>query len=345
MQEFFETEFWFYSANLSNRAGWWNIELGKKCLILPKVYFKKSGRYFTFSHLSKLRRNNPDIVMIGGLSIPANYIAYLWAKRNKKKVVLFTERSRDHEGNLRKYDFFWKILRFAYRKIDLVMVSADDAKKQFQDEFRFGSKVVTAQYPSDLDAYFKHKVRSKKEGNVYTLLFANRLTEIYDPLMAIDVFFELHQKFPNVKMEMNAVGELRGDCEKQINLLGIQEKVKFLDDIQSWDELNEIYQAADIMFLPARFSNGNFTILEAMASGMGIVISENVLGVGELINDGINGFKCFHEKQEYLRRILEYILNPDNFAVHSEINKAKVTPLGMAETAKMYNNLFKENLE
>ncbi|MEK6405913.1 MAG: hypothetical protein AABN34_03005 [Acidobacteriota bacterium] len=47
-----------------------------------------------------------------------------------------------------------------------------------------------------------------------------------------------------------------------------------------------IYARCDILILPANFSNGNFTILEAMASGMGVVVGDRVLGIGKMVEDG-----------------------------------------------------------
>jgi glycosyltransferase involved in cell wall biosynthesis len=57
----------------------------------------------------------------------------------------------------------------------------------------------------------------------------------------------------------------------RINELHIKDHVCFLDQVNSWEEMHLIYKESDIMIFPALFSNGNYTILEAMASGMGLV--------------------------------------------------------------------------
>ena len=106
MQEYFDAEYWFYDK-LGNRASWWETALCDKCKILKKVWFKKRAKYFTLSILKELKRFNPDIVMLGGFSVPANILAYQWAKKHKKKTIVFTERSRDKKGSLRKKSFTW----------------------------------------------------------------------------------------------------------------------------------------------------------------------------------------------------------------------------------------------
>lgn len=343
LQQYFDAEFWFYER-LADRADWWKIELPEKCKIVANVLLKKrNARYLTFSHLNMLRKFNPDIVILGGFSIPANFIAYLWARKNKKRTVVFTERSRDAKGNLRKRGTFWRIIKFAYRNVDLVLVSDADIVPQFRDEFRFGEKVLASRYASDIDDYFSHPVRSEK--NSYNFLFPNRLIPIYSPLKAIQIFQEILSFSPGSKLFINAMGELRSNCEALIVKLGIAESVIFLDNINSWDELHTIYSKCDIMIFPADFSNGNFTIIEAMASGMGIVISNKILGVGKLIENGVNGFNIEPSNKTFIEAVKCYLNEPRLFVEHARINRKKVRPLGVVETAKDFSKLLVENLK
>ena len=87
LNKYFQTEFWFYDT-IKARADWWKTELNADCSIIPKVHLRKSGRYLTRTHLQMLNNFNPDIVMLGGFSIPANYLAYRWAEANNKKIVV-----------------------------------------------------------------------------------------------------------------------------------------------------------------------------------------------------------------------------------------------------------------
>ena len=342
LQKYFYTEFWFYKCLNKERSSWWKINLGAKCKILDNVFFKKSGKYLSFSVLKKLKNFDPDIIMIGGFSIPANYLIYLWGKRNGKKVIVLTERSRDKNAKLRKWFPFWMIMRFLYRKIDIIITTADDIVPQFRDEFRFGDKVVAGRYAADIDSYFDHEIRNAKKA--YTYLYPNRLTRIYNPILAIEVFNKVLKENPGSKLFMNAAGEMLNDCEEKIQLLGIGNSVSFLTNIKSWDDLHKVYEQSDIMILPAIFSNGNFTIIEAMASGMGIVISNKILGVGNYIVDGINGFNCEPTEEAFFNGINKYIKDPELFEKHTIINRLKARPLSTKGTAKFFYSLISNNL-
>lgn len=338
LQNYFQAKFWFYESPERLRGHFWHIDLGSNCEVIDKVFFARPGllesRYYAPGLSKWLRKFDPDIVMVGGFSRPSNYLAYRWAKRHSKKTIVFTERSRSRKGNLRHYGFTWRLQSWLYRDIDMVMVSSEDIVPQFRDHFRFGDKVVVGRYAADLDAYFSHPLRVAKPA--YTYLLANRMTEIYNPLGGLAIFAEIHRRYPDSRLLMNAAGEQGEVCRTRIRELGLTEAVEFLSDIPTWEHLHEVYARSDILLLPAHFSNGNFTILEAMASGMGIVISNQILGIGKLIEDSHNGFRCEPTIEDFMERIERYIADPGLFMTHATINRPLVQPLSVAGTARFF---------
>ena len=346
LQDQFDARFWFYEQPDRTRGAWWRVELGPHCRVMNRVLFLKSGlfeaRYLALGLEKELERFDPDIVMLGGFSIPSNYLAFRWARRRGKKTIVFSERSRDANGILRRRGLWWRLLKWLYRDVDLVMVSADDAVEQFRDEFGFGGKVVAGRYAADLEAYFNHPYREPKQA--YTYLFANRLTEIYNPIGAIDIFAAVLTKHPGSCLVMNAAGELGEACRARIAELGIGESVEFLTGLTSWAALHQVYARCDILLFPANFSNGNFTILEAMASGMGVVVSDRVLGIGRMIEDGVNGFNCEPTNAAFLNRIERFIQQPELFEAHAELNRPLVEPLSAKGTANHFAKILDERL-
>lgn len=162
------------------------------------------------------------------------------------------------------------------------------------------------------------------------------MTEIYNPLGGLVIFAEILRRYPGSRLLMNSSGELGKVCREKIKELQLLDAVEFLTDISTWDQLHEVYARSDILLLPAHFSNGNFTILEAMASGMGIVISDEVLGVGKLIEDGRNGFRCPPLTDAFVERVEHYIANPRLFFDHAAINRPLVRPLSTDGTARFF---------
>lgn len=344
LQSYCEATFLFYEAPERTRGRFWTIELGPHCEVLDQVYFARPGpfecRYYAPGLIPRLEQLDPDVVMVGGFSRPSNYFAYRWARRRGKMTIVFTERSRDRSGQLRSNNLTWMTLRWLYRDVDMIMTSAEDIVPQFRDEFGFGDKVVAGRYAADLDGFFSHPIRTAKPA--YTYLLANRMTPIYNPLGGLEVFAEIQRRYPESRLLMNAAGELDEACRAKIKALNLTESVKFLTNIPGWEHLHEVYARCDILLLPAHFSNGNFTILEAMASGMGIVISDQVLGIGKLIEDGVNGFACEPSTAAFLDRIERYITDPGLFTAHASINRNLAAPLSAEGTACFFVQIVSE---
>ena len=79
-------------------------------------------------------------------------------------------------------------------------------------------------------------------------------------------------------------------------------------------------------------------IREAMASGMGIVISKNIKLDSKLINDNKSGFVCPLDDNEFISAIESYINNPSLFVKHGEINKAVTSKMSISYIANEYSS-------
>lgn len=344
LQQYFETQFWFYEYMGASRPDWWKIELPPSCKVIDHLWFKWKERYVSFRVINMLNEFDPDIVMVGGFLIPSNYLVYRWAKRRKKKVIVFTETFRRREtGQLRGKSIFNRLIELAYGDIDAIFACHEDARQQMVNVFdHFGSITHIAPYSSDIDRYFTHPIRKKKEGYVY--IFPNRLTENYNPLLVLGIFAEIASMQPRSILKMNAQGELFNDCRKFISQQKLDKNVQFLTHIKYWDDLSDIYRTSDILLFPAKFSNGNFTIIEAMASGMGIIVSNKILGQTSLIRHGENGFLCEPNKDEFLKAVQEYIAHPQYFESHARINRDLVRSCSGEGTARLYAKLINEKV-
>jgi len=339
LARYFDVQHYFYDR-LANRQSFWKVDLGDRCHILP-CKFKWRSKFLTLSVFSVLKREKPDILLIGGFSVPSNYLVYLWGVAHKIPVVVWVERSRDRNGNLRRFGVAWRLLRFLYRHVTRVMVVSDDIVEQYRDTFRFGDKVIVGRYPSDVDRYFSHPLRKKKDS--YTLIFPNRLTDIYNPIGAIDIFSEVLKRYPKTRLKMNASGELRGTVEAYIAKLGISDSVEFLDQLKTWDDLSDVYASSDIMYLPAKFSNGNYTIGECRISGMGCIISDRVLGFSASdMKAAGTGFILPLENSLFVEKICWYIEHPDEIAKECEKSRLQLRYLRNDETAKLYDELLSD---
>jgi len=349
LQKYFDAEFWFYEYTDETRPEWWKIPLGDKCKIMAASGKLPKIGYFSFGVFCDLIRFKPDIIVLGGF-MKWHWIILKIAKLFSKKIVIMSEPLRyvsndDEQSNalMNKENsaFKVKLMRKLFGNIDLYLGMGEIAAKQFVEEFEFPKeKVAYTIYPQDIEEYYNHPLRIKNKGDTFRLLFANRLVERYQPLFALQVFEILCKKYTNLELYMNNDGSQKQACIKFINEKQIN-NVHFIEKIDSWNNMHLIYRNADILILPAAYSNGNGTIIEARASGMGIVISNRISNVEQHSINGENCFICDLKVEEFVSSIEKYIEYPDLLISHGKLSRKMVEYRKNENTAKIYYEILK----
>ncbi len=350
LQEHFNAEFWFYEYLDETRPEWWKIPLGNKCKIM-----KASGKlpkvgYYSFGLFIDMLRFKPDIVVLGGF-MKWHILVLNFAKLLGAKVAVMSEPLRyvtnDDQGSTelttrKNSSSKINLIKRLFKKVDLYIAMGEVAEKQFLEEFEFHrEKVTILPYPKDIEEYYNHPLREKKSGDPITLLFANRLVERYQPLIALEVFKRLSAKHLNIKLLMNSEGSEKTKCMDFIKKNNIT-NVEFLNDIDSWNNMNLIYKKSDILILPAYYSNGNISITEARASGMGMVLSNRINSV-EISNiNRKNCFICNPKVDDFYDCLSNYIKNPELLIEHGILSRQLVQENRNDCMAKKYFNSFKE---
>lgn len=350
LQKYFDAEFWFYKYIDGTRPEWWKIPLGDKCKIMKLSGILPKVGYFSLGVFYDLIRFKPDIIVLGGF-MKWNWLILKIAKLFNIKVVIMSEPLRhvlddDEKSNvlMSKENSYKKIklTRELFSSIDLYLGMGEVALKQFIEEFEFPiEKVACTIYPQDIESYYEHDLRKKQKGDKYKLLFANRLVDRYQPIFALKVFKKISETYPNLELYMNNDGALKDECVKFIEENKIK-NVYFLDKIDSWNNMHLIYKNADILILPASYSNGNGTIIEARASGMGVIISNRINHVEKHSVNGENCFICDLKVEEFVNAIENYIENPELLISHGKLSRKMVEYRKNENTAKIYYELFKK---
>lgn len=348
LQKYYDTEFWFYVRREKERPKWWEIPLGEKCKILKVSGVLPRIGYFSLGVFSEWLRFKPDIIMLGGF-MNWHWLILKLAKIFNKKVIILTEPLRyvtsesDQSQSLLNKENALKPLRkinMKFTNADLFVGMGQVAEQQLIHDIGFDkNKVTWTIYPTDIEAYFSHPLRQFRQSQDYTILFANRLIDRYQPIFALEVYKVLKQKYPRIKMLMNNDGQLKQECLQFIRNENLQD-VHFLEEIDSWNNMHKVYQNADILLLPATYSNGNGTIIEAAASGMGLVLSNQINDIEKEVMDGENCFICNLEIDSFVSAISKYIEEPGIFPDHGKLSRGIVEVLKNENLAKNYSEMF-----
>lgn len=142
------------------------------------------------------------------------------------------------------------------------------------------SGIDTTQFPMIERGPLQEKLR---------LIFVGRLSTEKNPFLAIEFFTLLKRRGRNMFLQVIGDGPLRENCEKTAKALGLDiGKDVIFSGTQSEDQVREAFARSDLLILTSDAEGLPTVIMEAMATGT-MVLAANVMGVPELVEEGVTG--------------------------------------------------------
>lgn len=174
---------------------------------------------------------------------------------------------------------------------------------------RFGTAIPTFTIPvgyvSDEEIAAKHQSFKSREKNL--VVHVARLAPEKQQNHSIQAFMEVHQKFPDARLEL--WGYANGDIEKkfkaQVAEAGLNDVVLFKGYTKN---ISEVYNRAQIGVLPSRAEGFSLTLLEAQAHGVPMVANDVKYGPSDIIQDGQTGVLTEDGKPQQLAEALIKLL-------------------------------------
>ena len=136
----------------------------------------------------------------------------------------------------------------------------------------------------DLDA-FRGPQRRGLRGAGARLLCVARLAPAKNHALLLQTVARLRESGRDVSLTLVGDGPLRGALEERARELGISERVRFAG---RRTDTAAFYRDCDLFVLLSDYEGMPMSIIEAMASGLPVVATR-AGGVGELVDDGVNG--------------------------------------------------------
>lgn len=211
--------------------------------------------------------------------------------------------------------FFLKPIYCAYQKIckikfgrpDIVIFPSNYLKKEYDKKGFFKkSKVVVLPNPSPS---FDFEERHPKEDDTLRLLFVGQLEHHKGIKFLLDSF----KKFPQ-KAQLIIAGE--GTCTEMVKKYAENDRrITHLGYI-ALDQLINCFGLADALVVPSLcYENSPTVIYESFEAGVPVIASD-IGGVGELVQDGKNGFLFEPGNQaDFLKALKRLSDEKQNFSV------------------------------
>lgn len=127
----------------------------------------------------------------------------------------------------------------------------------------------------------------RHEGHGRRLIYVGRLADVKGIGVLLEALAMIKRKFPQVTLDIVGDGPDRASLETRANELGLSENVIF-HGYRSQAQVREHFADADV-FVMSSFAEGvPVVLMEALGAGVPAVATR-IAGIGELVEDGING--------------------------------------------------------
>ncbi|MEF3692463.1 MAG: glycosyltransferase [Candidatus Moraniibacteriota bacterium] len=168
--------------------------------------------------------------------------------------------------------------------------------------------------------------------------FIGRLSPEKNPDIFLNAAKEIVKKHSKVKFFIIGDGPMRREIEKSIGEFN-HNNIKYLG---YQTDIPRYLSAADVFVLPSKIEGFPLSNLEAMAMGV-CVISSNVGGVSDAIEDRKNGFLVNPNSIEALVDKIEFVIKNKGMVDNISKNARKTIEekFSIEILAKNYNNLYK----
>ena len=120
----------------------------------------------------------------------------------------------------------------------------------------------------------RQKIRQKSGINNETLVgILGRISTPKNPSFAIQILKSLIGRSPDSRAVFLGDGDLRAQTEEAAARAGIQDRVKFMGNVNN---ANEWLSAFDVLLTPSLFEGAPFALIEAQANGLPCVVSSRI---------------------------------------------------------------------
>jgi glycosyltransferase involved in cell wall biosynthesis/nucleoside-diphosphate-sugar epimerase len=160
-------------------------------------------------------------------------------------------------------------------------------------------------------------------GFGHRMLFVGRLAGVKGLPVLLEALAAIRRDRPNVVLQIAGDGSEREKLESLAARLGVSQNVKFLG-YQTQAQVRALLCETDV-FVMASFAEGvPVVLMEAMAAGV-TVVTTNVAGIPELVDDGASGLLVPPGDAESLaKRVAKLLGDPELRARFARAGRAKV---------------------
>lgn len=189
----------------------------------------------------------------------------------------------DRTGGLNPNSYVYEMERQGFEGADLIIAVSNFTRQKVVQHYGINpDKIRIVHNAVDFPEVGPRPSYLKAKGDKKMVLFLGRITLQKGPDYFLSAAQMVLQQRPNVIFVMAGSGDMQGRLIEKAAEFGMEDKVFFPGFLRG-EELTRMYQAADLYVLPSVSEPFGITPLEALRSGVPVLISKQS-GVAEILN-------------------------------------------------------------
>lgn len=235
------------------------------------------------------------------------------ARKKGTKVIYTAHGFHFYKGApLKNWLLYYPVEKWLARYTDcLITINEEDYALAKNEKFKAGRIEKVNGVGVDLSKFapqeedVKRKLRLEYGFNIedFVLIFVGELSYRKHQDLLIDAVALLKERIPNIKLLLVGKGEMEYLYKKKVEKLGLKNEVEFLG---YRNDVPNLMAIADVVLSSARHEGLPVNVMEAMATGLPLVVTD-CRGNRDLVQNGENGFVVGIDDAEGMAERIEYI--------------------------------------
>lgn len=247
--------------------------------------YQAAPRWATVRNVwSSLTSLGPGVVIIGGWADAAAWTAWMWARVHRVPRILWAE-SNDFD----KARVWWKerLKSLFVTRCQFAHVYGESNRDYLVRLGMPGHRIVGKRAVLNTALFTPHDRSSAGQHTPRTLLYVGRFSPEKNLDFLLRAFADLPQNAskPDLLLSLVGYGPLEPDLRRMASELGLDRVVQFRGSAAQ-TALPAIYRSADALVLPSVRETWGLVVLEAMACGLPVLVSDRCGCARDLVNPG-----------------------------------------------------------
>lgn len=289
----------------------------------------------------KLLRQNKYNLTHSFFTVPCGFLSLI-LKYQYKLPYIVSLRGSDVPGYSDRFSFIYNFLKplviFIWKRAAFVVANSSGLK-DLALESNSGQKIEVIYNGVNIERFRPNEYVKDKQK--FIIVSTSRIIARKGIGYLIEAVAKLIFHYPHLRLNIIGEGNEEENLKKLAKNLKLENQIKFLGRV-SYENIAKHYQEADIFVLPSLNEGMSNTMLEALASGLPLVVTDTG-GTKELVVDGGNGFIIKMENSDDIAKKIETFLKDKELTRKmGENSRRKAEEMSWKSVAEKYFEIYKK---